>query len=96
VIYKNGTIITVDEGRRILTDGALAIDGDRIVAVGKATDIVGQLRHDAEHVDLHGGLVIPGLINTHVHLAQCLLRGCADDLPLRHASRHDRGPAGLL
>lgn len=40
--YTNGTIITVDAGRRILTDGA--VDGDRIIAVGKAADIVGQFR----------------------------------------------------
>ena len=82
MIFENCTLVTVDKDRRIITDGALAVEGGVIRAVGKRSAVREQSPHEREFTDLRGGLVIPGLINTHVHLAQALLRGCADDLSL--------------
>lgn len=82
MIYENCTILTLDAQRRIVTDGAIAVQGNRIAAVGKQEAIRAQFPQDGEHVDLHGGLALPGLVNTHVHLSQALIRGCADDLAL--------------
>lgn len=82
MIFENATIITVDPERRILQDGAIAVSGSRIAGVGQRTAILEQFRHDAQRVDLKGMLVIPGLVNTHVHQSQALIRGCADDMAL--------------
>jgi cytosine/adenosine deaminase-related metal-dependent hydrolase len=82
MIFENCTLVTVDRDRRILTDGALAVHDGVIRGIGKRLEIRRQYPEEHEFTDLRGGLVIPGLINTHVHLAQALLRGCADDLAL--------------
>jgi cytosine/adenosine deaminase-related metal-dependent hydrolase len=81
MLFTNATIITMNANRDIITDGAIAINGNRIVAVGKAKDLLAQYAED-EVVDVHGKLIIPGLIDTHVHVAQALIRGCADDMAL--------------
>jgi 5-methylthioadenosine/S-adenosylhomocysteine deaminase len=74
-----GTVITMDGTRRILLDGAVAIDGDRIVAVGKRETIAPA--HPAPEVlDARGKLVLPGLVNTHLHHVQTLARGLGDDV----------------
>ena len=44
ILIEGGLILTVDSERTILTDGAIAIRGDRIVAVGKTTDLTGRFR----------------------------------------------------
>jgi cytosine/adenosine deaminase-related metal-dependent hydrolase len=81
MLFTNATIITMNASREIITNGAIAINGNRIVAVGKAKDVLVQYAED-EVVDLQGKLLIPGLIDTHVHVAQALIRGCADDMAL--------------
>ena len=82
MIYENCTIVTVDSQRRIITDGALAVTGGKLAAVGKREQVIRECPQDSERYDLRGQLVIPGLVNTHVHLSQALIRGCADDLAL--------------
>ncbi|KAJ5222242.1 uncharacterized protein N7469_008482 [Penicillium citrinum] len=80
-IFSNATIITVNQRREIIRKGYLRVDDDRITAVGK-----GQYTSEApihtRNIDCHGKIIIPGLINTHAHLVQSLLRGLAEDLPL--------------
>lgn len=82
MIFENATIITVDSERRIIRDGAIAVDGSRIVGVGKSSEIRNDFGHSHERINLKGMVVIPGLVNTHVHLTQALIRGCADDYEL--------------
>src|SRR5579859_3158042 len=81
MLFKNATIITMNPTRDIISDGAIAVQGNRIVAVGKSAELLVQY-HDEKIVDVQGKLIIPGLIDTHVHLAQALIRGCADDMAL--------------
>jgi cytosine/adenosine deaminase-related metal-dependent hydrolase len=81
MIYEHGTLVTVDPQRRILTDGALAVKEGRIAAVGK-TQSVRERFPAAPRTDLRGRVVTPGLVNTHIHLAQAMIRGTADDLEL--------------
>lgn len=78
---KNATVVTMNERREILKDGALVIEGNKIIEVGKAEKIKSSTRADIE-MDCKGKMILPGLIDCHVHLAQALLRGCADDLSL--------------
>ncbi|MCL4458484.1 MAG: amidohydrolase [Chloroflexi bacterium] len=81
MIFEKATVITVDAQRRIILDGAIVVQGDRIVGVGKTDEIRKQFPAE-ERIDATGKLILPGLINTHVHLAQAMLRSCADDLPI--------------
>jgi cytosine/adenosine deaminase-related metal-dependent hydrolase len=81
MIYTNATIITMNPSRDILTNASLVIEGDRIKALGKTHEIM-RAYQDDEVIDVEGKLIIPGLIDTHVHLAQALIRGCADDMAL--------------
>ena len=81
MLFTNATVITMNPTRDIITNGAVAIQGNRIVSVGKA-DVLQRQYDGDEIVDVQGKLIIPGLIDTHVHLAQALIRGCADDMAL--------------
>ena len=81
MIFTNATIITMNPTRAIITGGAIAIKDNRIAAVGKTDALLRQYSGD-QVIDVKGKLIIPGLIDTHVHLAQALIRGCADDMAL--------------
>ena len=72
-------VVTCDDADRVVQDGAVAVQDGCIVAVGAAAEL--ESRYDP--VDrLRGGIVLPGLINTHGHAAMTLYRGLGDDLPL--------------
>ncbi|KAI9368657.1 hypothetical protein BJX61DRAFT_205720 [Aspergillus egyptiacus] len=82
-LYTHATLITLDPHRRIITDGALRVTNDTITAIGKTAELKAQFpSNEEEEYDLSGRIVIPGLISTHMHTAQTLLRGTADDLEL--------------
>src|SRR5260370_15616229 len=81
MLFKNATIVTMNADRDIISDGAIAIKGNRIVSVEK-TAVRLPMYGDDEVIDVQGKLIIAGLIDTHVHLAQALIRGCADDMSL--------------
>src|SRR5581483_6448725 len=71
-------VVTVDKERRIIRDGAVATAGQKIAAVGKTSEIAPQYPN-AEVVDARGKLVMPGCFDTHIHNAQQLGRGLADE-----------------
>lgn len=70
-------IVTMDPDRRIIRDGAIAIEKDRIVDIGLHRDVASKFKAD-KTIDARGKFVIPGLIDTHVHVTQQLGRGLAD------------------
>ncbi|WP_440059101.1 amidohydrolase family protein [Thermogladius sp. 4427co] len=79
IYLRGGWIITMDRNRRVIKDGAIAIEDGNIIAVGKRESLDPQYKHYSDIVlDTDKDVIIPGLINTHVHLAQALLRACAD------------------
>lgn len=79
-LITGATIVTMDAERRVIRDGALAMSGDTIVAVGKADDLVGI--DVGEVIDGKGLLLTPGFVNTHVHITETLIRGFVPgDLP---------------
>ena len=82
MLVKNATVVTVDKTRRIIENGAVAIEDNRIVAVGKSSELEEAFSGN-EQIDANGGIVMPGLIDCHIHLSQALIRGCADDVPLK-------------
>jgi 5-methylthioadenosine/S-adenosylhomocysteine deaminase len=81
LVLTGGTVVTVDATRRVIPNGAVAIDGTDIVAVDTAEAIAKQFR-GTDTIDATGQLVLPGLINTHTHAPMVLFRGLADDLAL--------------
>ena len=73
------TVVTMDEQRRILTDAAIVIDENSIVAVGKSDELKATYSA-AGRLDGHGMVAIPGLIDAHCHADQSLLRGLGDKM----------------
>ena len=81
LIY-GGSVVTM--GRLgVVRDGAVLVEGDRIVEVGRSEEVKRRNPRGYERIDAEGKIIIPGLVNTHHHLAMSLLRGYADDLPLK-------------
>src|SRR3954471_24860761 len=76
VLVRDGLIVTMNDRFEVL-QGDVSIRDGRIAAIGPG--LTGS--HDRT-VDARGGFVLPGLIQTHIHLCQTLFRGYADDLPL--------------
>jgi 5-methylthioadenosine/S-adenosylhomocysteine deaminase len=81
LVVGNGTVITMDAARRVVPNGAVAVVGADIVAVDTADAIAKQFTA-ADTIDAAGGLILPGLVNTHTHAPMVLYRGLADDLAL--------------
>jgi 5-methylthioadenosine/S-adenosylhomocysteine deaminase len=82
VFIHNGTILTMKSGK-VIRQGAIAIEDESIVDVGKTRELKRKYGRGYEKIGAQGKVVMPGLINTHQHAAMSLLRGYADDLPLR-------------
>ena len=78
LIFRGGTILTIDPAHRVLA-GDVACRGGAIVQVGGDYTPEG---HDYTIVDCAGCIVMPGLVQAHVHTCQTLARGRADDLEL--------------
>jgi 5-methylthioadenosine/S-adenosylhomocysteine deaminase len=81
LVVRNGTVVTVDAGRRVIEHGAVAVDRGAIVAVGPQSEVAAAYR-GRQVLDARGGIVLPGLVNTHTHAPMVLFRGIADDLKL--------------
>ncbi|NKE05195.1 amidohydrolase family protein [Mesobacillus selenatarsenatis] len=79
-LFYNGTIITGNTNNEVLTNGAIGVEGEKIIYVGTTPDDVAS--YD-ERIDLKGNILLPGLVNTHGHTPMSLLRGYADDLHLQ-------------
>ncbi len=80
-LIGHGITVTVDHERRILMDGAVAVKDDRILEVGKTADLLMKYP-DYEFISAKNHIIMPGLVNSHVHLTQALIKGCADDVEL--------------
>jgi 5-methylthioadenosine/S-adenosylhomocysteine deaminase len=81
LVIAGGHVVTMDEAGTVITNGAVAIDGSTIVAVGPASEI--EARYiGRDRVDARGHIIMPGLINTHTHAPMVLFRGLADDMAL--------------
>ncbi|MGA1795793.1 MAG: amidohydrolase [bacterium] len=76
-----GGIVLPMNGRPPISEGGVAIRGDRILAVGERGEICRTFTADRT-LDKPAHLIMPGLVNTHTHAAMSLFRGLADDLPL--------------
>jgi cytosine/adenosine deaminase-related metal-dependent hydrolase len=89
-IIANATIVTGDAEGTILHGGALAIEGNRIAAIGP-TEAVRARFPGAEEVDATGRCVLPGFANIHTHLVMTLARGVFEDLSPPHQPPFEGG-----
>jgi putative selenium metabolism protein SsnA len=76
MLITNGTLATLGEANQLIHDGALLVEGDRIAALGKTSELLKQYP-DEETLDARGRLVLPGLICAHTHFYGAFARGMA-------------------
>ncbi|WP_432736644.1 amidohydrolase family protein [Maridesulfovibrio sp. FT414] len=81
LVLKGSYILTQDDERTLIKEGAVAISGEYISAVGPEADIERNW-NAAKTIDCGRSVLLPGLINSHTHVPMTLMRGVADDLPL--------------
>jgi 5-methylthioadenosine/S-adenosylhomocysteine deaminase len=78
LLVAGGSVLTLDAADSVIADGAVAIRGGRILAVGPRRALERRFRA-RRSIEASGHLVLPGLVNAHTHVAMTLLRGVKDD-----------------
>lgn len=79
ILVKGGIVVTVDPQRRVIKDGAVLVEGQRIAEVGKSADLF-RKHPQADVLEARGKMILPGLIDAHIHLTQMMARGLTDDI----------------
>lgn len=74
LVVTGGVVITLDDARRVIPDGAVAMRGGRILAVGTAAEIATQFPTPNRVLDARGKAVLPGLVDTHAHAGHGLVK----------------------
>src|SRR5215207_5707082 len=82
LLVLGGTIVTMDQTRRVIPDGGIAVLNGRIVAIGSRAEIERDYT-SRQRVNASDKVITPGLINGHTHIPMVLFRGLADDLDLQ-------------
>ncbi len=80
LVITNGIVVTQDDAGSVFENGSVCVSRERIVYVGNADGI--DAGSAGRIMDADGGIIMPGLINTHTHAAMTCFRGLADDLEL--------------
>ena len=78
VVLRGGTVLTMNDAHDVLAGADVLVVGDRIEAVGAGLEVP----EDAYEIDATGGIVMPGMIDTHRHMWQTALRGYGADWTL--------------
>jgi len=81
LVIHSATVVTVNASFEIIADGLICIKDGKLERI-EARSPGKSLPEAKETIDADGGLIMPGLVNTHTHLPMTLFRGLADDLPL--------------
>lgn len=82
IVIHNGIIITINNQFEIIENGMICINDDRIKLIELMSGSA-PIPDAQKVIDAAGGIILPGLVNTHTHLPMTLFRGLADDLPLK-------------
>ncbi len=83
IVIYGAAVATVEADDTVIYDGAVAVDGNRIAAVGSSREVLAKYPA-AERIDAHGKAVMPGFANVHTHLHMTLARGIYEDLSPAH------------
>ncbi len=92
IVFSHTTVVAVDA---VHDDVALAVEGDRVAAIGP-TDAILRSYPNAEVYDGRGKALVPGLVNCHAHLAATLARGFNEDFGFPNSAHLAVQPASLL
>ena len=76
ILIGNGTVVTLGNDNRLIEQGAVLVQNDRIAAIGSDTALRQQHPH-AQYVDANGGLIMPGFLCAHTHFYGAFARGMA-------------------
>ena len=82
LVISGGTIVTADAKHRVIDDGVVAVAGDTIAAILTKEQAAQQNLTAREHINADNMIVMPALINSHCHLAECLFRGSGASVSL--------------
>lgn len=83
ILIKNTTVVTQNNKRQIIKNGAVLIEGSKVADLGPTKKLEKRYaKAKKQIIDGQNKVVMPGLINMHTHAAMTLLRGYADDMPL--------------
>jgi cytosine/adenosine deaminase-related metal-dependent hydrolase len=82
MLIRGATVVTMNEARAVIPRGEVLIVGDRIARAGPTGSVSPAEAAGHEVVEAPGAALIPGLVQSHVHLCQTLFRNLADDLAL--------------
>jgi 5-methylthioadenosine/S-adenosylhomocysteine deaminase len=88
LLINNGTIVTMDEKRRIIKEGAVLVQDNIITEVGKMDEVKRNYSVDVE-IDADGGLILPGFINIHTHVAMTICKGLAEESSPERSSLYE-------
>lgn len=80
-IVKNGIVLTMNEEKEVLDDGVVVVKGNKIIEVGNEKIL--KKYSSKKIIDADGGIIMPGMINTHTHVSMSVFRSLADDVPDR-------------
>jgi 5-methylthioadenosine/S-adenosylhomocysteine deaminase len=94
-ILADAWLITMNERRDVLQRASVVVAGDRIVGIGERATLV-RAHPEAEVIDCSGHIVMPGMVNTHTHLFQTLLKGLGDDMVLKKWFTCMTGPSAAV
>jgi len=81
LLITDATILTMDANKNVYESGTVAVNGNKIIAVGD--NALAKQYHATTTLDVDGDIVMPGLINTHTHVSMTVFRSLADDVPDR-------------
>ena len=78
LVFRNATVLTMDDAHTVHHGGDVLVDGERIAAVGPHLEVP----EGTTEIDASGGIVMPGMIDTHRHMWQTAMRGYGADWTL--------------
>ena len=81
LVVENGILLTADKHNNIYEDGVVCVQ-DKAVVYAASREKAPQFGEAKQKLDAKGGIIMPGLVNSHTHASMSIFRGLADDLPL--------------
>ena len=93
-ILADGWVVTMNAKREILDQASILIKNNRIAEIGSRATLVSK-NPECEVIDCQGSIIIPGMVNTHTHLFQTLLKGLGDDMVLKKWFTCMTGPSAV-
>jgi 5-methylthioadenosine/S-adenosylhomocysteine deaminase len=93
-ILADACVVTVNSANDVYERGSVLVRGDRIADIGSKSELTAN-EPNAEIIYCGSNILMPGMVNTHTHLFQTLLKGPGDDMVLKDWFTYMTGPAAV-